>query len=248
MFWEMKRGRLALRPGLILPHISEVATLPPATGNDVDWSRSINGYTMMGNDVASCCTLSAAANARRQFGIYAGREPAITDADVLAEYTKRTGWPKADPGLYETDVLTSWMDTGLMFGGEVDKIDGFARINIDPSEVMQAIELFGGVMIGAGLPLSMNDQGLNWGVVPGPSGAKGSDGEHEMWVNACNADGFQPITWAEKVHASWDWFMAYVDDVQVVLSRDWTLPDGRSPAGVDWAALENAMAALPRFA
>ena len=242
----MPRRYLGRRPphaNLVLPHVSEVAALPPVS-IDADWSRSVAAFGMYGNGLAGCCTYTAAANARHQFGVYAGRAPAISDAEVLHEYALATGWPAQDPGRVETDVLHDWMTKGFTFGEQVDRIDGYAAVRHDSvAEVRQMIALFGGVMVGAELPETAEDS-LEWQPSSGPRGAVGSLGGHEMWCNAADDQGVQLITWGERARASWDWFLTYVDDVQVVLSRDWLLPNTDTPAGVDWAALNNAMANL----
>lgn len=249
MFRGLKLGRRPPRVGLALPRLTTIAPDLPAPRPVVDWSLSIAGYSMLGNDIAGCCTYAAAANARRQFGIYQGTEPHITQAEVLYEYARATGYnatvPTSDRGQVETDLLHDWVSLGFTFGGKLDRIDGYAAVDYTNSiEVRQAIDLFGGVMLGAALPLSAMDQGLSWFVTPGAGGKRGSLGGHEMWCNGADDVGLTVITWGQKVRVDWDWWLSYADDAQVVLSRDWVLPNGRTAAGVEWAALQRAMAAL----
>lgn len=245
MFHAMRLGRKQpdARRSARLPRLSDVADLVPPRAF-TDWSSSVASWAMSCNDVLGTCTIAAAANYSRQMGVFKSPFAAMTDDEVRATYT-HLGWnpaiPATDKGLVETVLLDLWRDTGLMIGGKLDKIDGYA--SIAPSlvdHVRCAIDMVGGVMVGAAMPLSAQNGGPSWDVVPGPAGVPDSWGGHEFLINSHDATGFGCITWGQKQRLTLAWFQEYVVDVNAVLSRDWIFGLGNNPAWFDWPAIAAA--------
>src|SRR6185312_120177 len=105
-----------------------------------------------------------------------------SDDDIVGAYSAITGYtpsrPETDQGAVELDVLAYWQRTGIA-GHQIGAYASLDVLSMD--HVRCAVNLFGGVYIGAALPLSAQSQTV-WDVVDGPSGESGTWGGHAMAV------------------------------------------------------------------
>lgn len=175
------------------------------------------------NDKWGCCVIAGRANfTLRMERLEQGVPLPITDEDVLREYWKEQGDPngteKPDNGLYVLDSIKRWRSEGWMAAGNLYNIYAFAEIDHhNPYEVIQAIYLLNGLMVGASLPQSCIDQ-LDrkeiWTVLPDDGGCVGG---HLMYVMAYTRTGPVFLTWGQRQVATWEWFMKYVDEAYGVV-------------------------------
>jgi hypothetical protein len=223
--------------------------LPPPP-DAVDWSQDATDLGVMGNDILGDCALAAPGHMIQCWTADSGTQVIIPDAEIIAAYSAVTGYvpgdPSTDNGSVMLDVLKYWQQTGI--GGH--KIAAFATL--DPGHEMQlkqAIYLFGGVDIGAALPLATQAQGFEWKLsISGDQGSvdPGSWGGHSVPIIGYDADGLIGISWGQRFRCSWDWWRTYTDESYAVLSQeDWADGvSGKAPSGVDFAALQVDLTAV----
>lgn len=199
-------------------------------------------FGMFGNDVAGDCAIVAPFNLIRT-DVWNAREQvaALSTEQAIAIYSRMSGYDPAtgahDVGLVELDVLKVWRKSGL--AGHT--IEAFAAVDVGRRRlVQQAIALFGGLYVGAELPISAqaeNEQGQTWRLHRGPDGKPGSWGGHAMAAIGYTSVGVWLVTWGGLQLATWSWWMRYVSEAYAVLTADWLDEAGRSPDGFDVPAL-----------
>jgi len=207
-------------------------------------------FGMFGNDRAGCCTEAAKANMIRLWNwADQNRLAPITDADVLAEYARATGYDPAtganDTGEVEIDSLNRWRRHGI--GGH--RIEAYVKVDhANDLEVRTAISLFGGVYIGVGLPLTAQAEtgpGKEWRARNGYRGERASWGWHALPIFAYSQTAYAGATWGAGQRMTVAFWRKYVAECYAVLpALDWTGPDGINPIGMDVRALRDALATL----
>lgn len=220
--------------------LATYATALPAPPKSVDWLTAVPAWPMYANDHIGDCTIAAAAHLIQAWTEYAlGADTEVTDADVVAAYSAVSGYDPAtgdnDNGAVELDVLNFWRRTGI--GGH--KITAYVKINHrNTTEVRQAIHLFGGVYIGARLPLAAQDQiGHLWQPTTGPGSRAGSWGGHAVNVSAYDPKTLTCITWGQPQPMTWSWWRRYVDEAYAIVTVDQLNKTGTSPDGLNTAQL-----------
>ena len=225
-----------------------VLPTPPAA---VDWSM-IKGkpltYGMDGNDDYGDCVFASSCH---QIGTWSGNtgdEQIATAADALSAYAKFTGFdpavPSSDGGASMVLTATEWR-TQPIFN---HTIAAFASVDLKRLDLVAAAAyLFGGLWVGWQLPRAW--QGANtWDV--NPSGSTSGDWAPGLWGgHATHMPAFSPellgvVTWQQNVPVTIPAFASYADEAYALISTDtWLrLTGDRCPAGVDGAALQDALA------
>lgn len=199
--------------------------------------HSLVNFPMFANDQYGDCTCAAQGHRiiLQEFNA-SQKELKVTADQVLSVYSSVTGFRKDDPstdnGAYCLDVLNYMRRVGL--GAENDytrhTIYAYAQVDHnDHAEVKVASYVFGGVYVGAGLPVSAQNQvGDVWDVVSGSDGEFGSWGGHCMHTVGWDEKGPIFVTWGELQHATWAWWDKYVDESYAVLSEDWIRASGKT--------------------
>ncbi len=218
---------------------------PPAR----DWTtKAAPQFGMMLNDQIGCCGSAGKAHLIQIQTAANGSEITLSDRDVLDDYSRNSGYipgqPATDGGEILLDSLNDWRQTGI--GGH--RIGAYVKLQPgNKLHVEQAINLFGGVYIGAALPAAAQDQTV-WDVArPGEHGVRftpGSWGGHCMAVALYNRTGVGFITWGTIKIATWEWFFTYVDEAYAVISDDWVTGARPAPNGFDFNLLRGRLAAL----
>jgi hypothetical protein len=210
-----------------------------------DWTTDLPANLgMFANDMLGDCTCASAAHLLQ---VWSDGKFQPTDDEVVAAYCRLgyvPGDPKTDNGANMLDVLNLWRTEGIC--GK--KIGAYAKIDItDLAEVRVAINLTGGIYVGAALPRSASDLTKPW---QGKSGklagddAPGSWGGHCMAVCEYDQTGVGFLTWARRKLGDWPWFLDYVDEAYAIFDEDWIRPDGNAPSGVSAAAIQAFLAAV----
>lgn len=221
-----------------------VGTLPPAP-SEVSWITKLAAaepLPMYLNDQLGCCVEAAAAHMIQQWSYYANNYVQPGDADVLKAYEDVGGYvpgqPNTDNGTDMLQFLQYWQNTGL--GGH--KILAYMAVDwTNELEVQDAIELFGNLYVGIGLPVTAQGQN-DWTVPDGgvytDNGAPASWGGHCIPFVARSPLTATCITWGTTLKASHNFLADYMDEAFVVLSAEWILANGLSPSLLNLPQLE----------
>ncbi len=211
----------------------------PAPPPERDWTRGVTDWGMMLNDSLGDCTIAGCGHAIQVWSLNEATEETVDDTDIEEAYSEWDGYvpgdPSTDQGGVELDVLTDWRNDG--FAGH--ELVGFAAANVaNLFEIREAINLFGGVYIGLGLPLTAQNQ-TKWDVVPDDgtgNSAAGSWGGHCVFVAAYDQESFTCITWGAPKKMTVAFWQAYCDEAYALFGADWMNTKG-SPSGFDEAQL-----------
>jgi hypothetical protein len=202
------------------------------------------------NDQIGDCTIAAVGHAVQVLTANVGAEVTIPDSDIEATYEAVGGYqpgnPATDNGCALLDVLNWWRTHGI--GGHT--ILAFVQVNPQNLfHVKTAIEYFGGLYIGLGLPQSAQSQiGGVWDVPPGGvtgPGALYSWGGHGVFMPDYDEDGFYCLTWAERQRMTLAFQQAYMDEGYCVVTTDFINRSTQAtPDGLNLALLQTDLAAV----
>ena len=247
MTFTFRGGKLPAQPARPQLRLEDYVTAElPAPPVAVDWQQPIDrvGWPMYLNDRYGICTFAEIGHhIELVTGNAFGTAVEVTDQDVLAGYEAVGGFvpgdPSTDNGCRIADVMDYWLKTGV--GGH--RILAHASINpANTTLVKQVIALFGGVSVGLNVPQSAEDQfnaGRPWDYVKGSR----SLGGHCVLMGAYTAAGWRVITWGAEQQMTQAFYGHEVDEIRLPVTTEW-FKDGKSPAGIDMAALGADYAAL----
>lgn len=212
-----------------------------------DWLR----WRMYQNDKIGCCTIAAQGHLTQLWGAASQgfNDIGPSEAEVITAYRAISGYdprdPASDRGANMLDALNHWRKVGV--GSH--KIYSFVKLDSgDRSQIMAAINLFGGVYLGAQLPEACKGRPV-W-TAPGNAvkdrqdWQPGSWGGHAMASTGYTGAGIFLVSWGETMHASWQWLIDYVDEIYAVLGPEWVDEKRPSPGGFTLDALRNDLAAV----
>lgn len=235
---NLRTGKLAARYDprtLRLASYLAIAALPtPPLA--LTYESKVSPWPMYGNDVYGDCTFAAAAHMIQLFAKLEGKTATPALKTVERDYLHMS---PNDQGCVMLDVLNYWRKSGI--GGH--KLFAFAALNVqDHDYIKLGVELFGGVYLGVGLPISAQEQtgpGKVWAVPPGGAvgdGAPGSWGGHAIPIVGYSPAGVDVITWGAVQSVTWEFLDTYADEAYAALSLDWA----KAPkvSGIDFAALQ----------
>ena len=133
------------------------------------------------------------------------------------------------------DVLKYWRNKGI--AGH--RILAFVQVNQkNPTQVTQAINLFGGLYAGFALPKSCRAQiGKIWDVDVSPNGDPGSWGGHAVYMPTYSPTRLVCVTWAQLQQMTQAFFREYADECYGIVTQDWIAKNKLSPSGFDVNAL-----------
>ena len=216
---------------------------PPAR----DWTNKLPGdIGMLDNDRIGDCTIASAAHLIQLWTSQTGLIQCPSLQEVIAAYSAVGGYSPTDPttdqGANMLDVLNYWRNVGV--GGY--KIGAYVKVDhTDTDHVKAAIDYFGGVYVGANLPIRA--QGSPWaGPINGAVGddAPGSWGGHCMGVGGYDRTGTTYLTWGARKPGDWLWWYYYVDECYAIISQEWLAQDGMAPVGLPIDKLKEYLADL----
>lgn len=255
-----KLGKLPPRQDhrtLCLAHYLGAKRALPTPPPIVDWNTHIAATElgMMQNDQVGNCAYAAQAHAVQTWTANSRSMVTVSDDAVIDAY-KVTGYvpgdSSTDRGTIMLDALNQWRKDGI--GGH--KIAGYVKVDHhNLLHVRIAVLLFGGLYVGAQLPLSAQDTSKPWigrrGKLHGDD-VPGSWGGHALWK--CRATSSGPmapmtpggrfVTWGAYQPYDWQWWLNYTDEAYAVFGYDWLNAARVAPNGLDVLALEDDLAAL----
>lgn len=233
---------LAARAGLHMmktPQEADWFAKCPADGDDL-------GNNRYSNCVAACDLRIIQARRANAWG-----DAWKPDTQMaLSLYALRTGFDpvvgKPDDGTDTAMDMSDWAAVGIRLDSQ--NLDVIHWATVDPQNdehIAIAIGCLGPVAVTLALPLAWKDLDL-WAAAPG----SGPDWEPAGW--GLHRVPIGKFTGRERVARSWgndllihpDSWTRFVGAVDAGLSREWLEATGLSPAGLDWAALEQDTAGL----
>jgi hypothetical protein len=235
-------GRLPAKRDARVPALAALAPdLRAAPDRYTDYCDAVPNWILGRNDEVGDCTCVGPANVILALSTLARRPRRLSDAEIVALYSRVSGYraddPDSDQGAMIEDVLAAWHGAGI----DGDRLDGYARI--PPGEhgrIRQAIALLGPVDVGLDLPAGWLKAPV-WDV----STAGGTiTGGHCVTAVGYSADGPLVVSWGKLYALSWAGWDRYVDEAHALLSRDALTRAGRDASGVDWDTLARMMAII----
>ena len=233
-----KLGALAPHPEDTHPRVKlanhmSAAKLPP-TPAVVDYASKVRAWPGYMNDQISDCTAAGMAHTIQAWTAYTKGLVTLPNSAVLGLYEAFgyvPGQPRTDQGAVEQDVLHYVQQHGV--GGH--KILAFAQVNHqNPDEMKTALNLFGSLYLGAGMPQSameQTDAGQPWSVETGSPVEGGHCFVAQRWDTA--AAPMQVVTWGRLQRATIEWWMQYGLEAWVMISEDWFNANGMSGSGIE---------------
>lgn len=247
----LRLGRLPARND---PRTLKLRTyLPPGLApppQQVDWLSIVEDWPMYANDEIGDCTVASAGHMIHTWTKNADLLDIPTEPEIVHDYSAITGYDPStgenDNGAYMLDVLNFWRRRGIA----EHKIIAYAAVDpTDEDEVCQAVNLFGGIYVGAAMPLSAQYQTHNrrkWTVAYGPNGEPYSWGGHAFHIGQYDKSGLTCITWGDTQQMTWPWWTRYVDEAYAIVTVDLLDAAGVSPLGFNLQVLLQDLAQINR--
>lgn len=235
-----KPARHDLRSAFMIDFLHRVALPSPPPSRD--WNDRLGiDLGMMANDKCGDCAFAGFGHAKMTWTSQRPSGPVVTPAqEVVKWYSDCTGYPATDDGVELIEALKYFRKRSF--------IDAYLKI--DPTNldhVRLGIDLFGGVYVGASLPLRIEEPNVvRWTAPQSMTGldAFGSLGGHCMWCPTYDRSGFEFTTWGHRQSASNQWVVDYVDEMWVMVGPDWASETSVAPNGLDIAKLREYLQAL----
>jgi len=216
------------------------AKLPPVPAV-IDYTKSVPEWGMDANDRVGDCTCASIDHCEKLWFANAGVPFASTEQDVLALYSKITGYNPADPstdnGAELIDCLKYWQQNGYLG----HKILAYAKVDPTNAEMMKAaLFLFECLYAGVNLPWTAQDQ-EEWTVTdPTLKGdaAPASWGGHAIPLVKYDEKGWTCVTWGALMPMTDEFLTTYCDEVWAVVTEDVLMrATQKSPGGFDMNVL-----------
>jgi hypothetical protein len=234
---DLKLGKLAAaRPKNAAPISKFLKSMPPPP-RSVDLTKGQTSWGMMNNDRLGCCTCAAAGHMIQVWTLNSSTEVTVSDQLILQAYCDVggyvPGYPSTDRGAVEVNVLNYWYMNPKVVN---HRISGYGDVVIrNVQAVKQAINAFGGLYIGVALPQTASWQiqrGQPWSKLNQPPYSNpGTWGGHAINLVGYDDKFLTCITWGKLQKMTWNYYLAYTDEVHAVVSRDWLNAQGQSPLG-----------------
>lgn len=245
----MGRFKLGLKPWRDDPRTLRFsrymgAQLPPAKPEGDDWSLAISSdWQMLGNDRFGDCFWAAIAHLFMADGANADGMPTFDTAGVLEAYGACTGFDPAtganDNGTDPIDGLNFCRKVGIRdTSGKYHKIGAWAQVDHrNQTEVRQAMDLFGALMIGISCPNSWESSSL-WDRATDDGSTAGGHAIAGVARDRAGAPihGIKVVSWNMEQWLGWD-AADRIMFIAAVIAPDWIDDIGQAPSGLNMAAL-----------
>lgn len=247
----MKLGKLPARPDAVKFKFStyvdatKLPTIPKAIGHANLLPTDLG---MFGNDEYGDCVWAGAAHETMLWNREAIKTVAFTDAAVLSDYSKVTGFKPSDPSTDQgTDMSVAAAyrrKTGVIDGGRVrHTIDAYLALEPgNMTQFAQALYLFGAVGVGIQFPGSAMDEfndGKPWTVVAGAE----IEGGHYVPLLSRDAKYWNVATWGKIQPVTEGFLKKYCDEAIAYVSTEMLIAN-KSLEGFDRATLLADLKAL----
>jgi hypothetical protein len=229
---------------LLLKDYLNTAAFPPLPAQFGHENQVTTWQMLLNDQLGDCGPVAAIHHEMVVTAEGAGAPATFTDANVLKVYEDVGGYnpndPSTDQGIVLRDLLKYWLNIGIPdSSGKLHRVAAFLSLDLStPDEILYALYLFGGVMLGIQVPQSaMNqfDQGQPWSVVDANSPILGG---HAIVLVAKRED-LEIVTWGQLQKMMEDFLRKYGDEAWAVLSQEILNGQGVSPEGFNWQQLQD---------
>lgn len=251
---QVKMGKNAAVVDHRVPRMSIATPGLPPPPKAANWYGSVKAWPMLANDQYGDCVEAAILHCIEQLSGYAMHLKVPTEAEAVSFYEQATGFNpldlNTDQGSYvlgQGGVMEFWLNRGVVCGGVLNKVDAFLQITKrNPTEWMQGIHFFGGMLTGLQIPesiISGNTVPALWKDFTGPIA-----GGHEIWIN-----GYEPtpsgrvyhlVSWGQMFQATEAFLEHCIDETCVVVNTIEINSRGVNAAGYSLDKLMADMAKL----
>jgi hypothetical protein len=230
-----KLGKLPVKHDpRMLKLVNYLPPVLPIAPDPVDWGqKAASLYQPFGNDQWGDCFWAMGANGLITWSANVAKPISLTQAEVLTEYARATGFAYTDA----TDNGTVMLD-GLKYlrttGIAGNKIGAFMKVNSrNHAEVLSALYLFGALLIGVQFPGNWMDAPI-WDVSNSPI-----EGGHAIlgMKGSLSASLFSIVTWGEERTLTFAGADQNVDEMYVTLAPEWLNDHSLAPNGFNMAQL-----------
>lgn len=199
-----------------------------------------------GNNRYGDCVIAGEANhVLRLERIEQRRTVPVTNEIVIDRYRQLTGCQTAgdanDTGLVVLDAMRDWRNNGFPIKARNYKIAAYGELDPhDGRQLRMASYALHGVHFGLWLPEATQNMGSVWDYQgqTGEAWKPGSWGGHLVYSKAFDHNGFEILTWGEKVHMTNAFVNRYCDEAWAVVDN---LDSWRVKQTLDVAALMEAL-------
>lgn len=220
---------------LIGNYYDQQASLPLIADSCSYRKRMSGPGGVLGNNDFGCCGFASMGHLIQSVCANVGVSRTVTTDEVLGWYSECTGFdpsnPFTDNGVVMLDALKYFQRKGIILGyGRVDQTN--------PAHVAAALEIFGGLYAGFGLPLAWQDTD-KW------TASSTKNGKWEPWSwggHAVSLHTFDQststdlVTWGDWVTATKSGRETYCDELYAVILPEW-VNNGKTIQGLDLAGL-----------
>lgn len=244
-----KLGKHAPKRKLGIPALGDflgkTTSWPVVPAHGWEYQIPTDALNILGNDQYGDCTCAGVMHLIQAWGYNNGQPINPTTEEALALYTAVTGFnpndSSTDQGAACTDVLNYWKNTGVIAGGKLHKILGYASLDVSSlAQMRYAAFTFGGLYLGINCPEKCQSDTTNWNFEAGLP----IDGGHCIVQLGQGADGGHVDSWGMNIPVSNSFILGYVDEAYIVVTEDWLGAQGNSPSGLDLDGLLAAMNAI----
>ena len=247
-------GRLPRKFNQAVPHLSSVRLMKgiqlPTLPDELHQAANLPAdLGLMLNATLGDCTIAGLGHAVQVWtGDAQGAMVTIPDQYIEEMYEEFAGYipgdASTDQGADEQRVLTCAMQDGIITPSGSSKLLGFVEIDPrNPTDVCEAIMECGLVYIGFAVPsLLPENPGAVWG---GDMGTDTGEGHCVILTGFKNPENpiFDVISWGDRFTMMPD-FWHFVDEIYALSSPLWIAKTGKTPWGLDEAALTQLMQAV----
>lgn len=174
------------------------------------------------NNELQCCTISALAKIIEQRCALVGKNCTLTNDDIVAAYSKATGYVKGDSSTDNGGQMKKALKVAMTDGIGDYKITGYVRLNTNDMVEMRAGLWFAlSVYVGSDLPKRVNEQPTAWYIPTKPDerDRARSLGGHAFDMFGADHDGLRGVPWIDEVGISNAWNQFYVDEGYVIIDE-----------------------------
>lgn len=236
---------------LLDSYLSNSALPPPPEKRAWEYrvSDAIWASSMLGNDEAGCCVEAAAMHWIMAATANTKKPATFTKQNCLDLYSAITGYdsndPSTDQGTAYTDLFAHWKNVGIKdASGKVHKILGWASIGLDLTKLRQAIDIFGGILIGTIVTQSMEEQFRSGEPWDAPFSGSVLGGHGIPWLGF-GRQGQTCITWAKRQQMDTT-APSQIDEAYAVVTQDFV--DDKTGLAPNALNMDALMAALKTVA
>jgi hypothetical protein len=192
----------------------------------------------------NCVECGALQSIRIRRAVVAGDHRVPKADQALALYQQWSGWDGTDAtdlGTASDVAAVQWATKGIWWSDQWEDVPAIAWLDVkNLAHLRAAIRYLGPVQIDLVLPISAQKQDV-WDVAADDGGVWGC---HRVCCGRYDAERFNVVTWGVEQTMTGAFLLKYGINAEAAVSASWLDTTGRTPAGLDFAALKRESEAL----